>query len=246
MNTETKIIQLQETASTNDFLRRYEPEGEWLTVAVADYQTAGRGQGGSHWESERGKNLLFSMLVFPKMLPVRRQFLLSEAAALAFRDVLGSFLGDEEVTVKWPNDIYWKDRKLSGTLIETTLTASGMGRFIIGTGINANQTCFVGDAPNPVSMAQVLGHEVDRGQLMEKLVARFGEYYALIVDGAYADIAALYLQHLYRRDDFYKYRDSEGEFEARVVEVEDDGHLILHDRQGCIRSYAFKEVSFVI
>ncbi len=242
----TKIIRLKETNSTNDFLRNYQPEDEDLTIAVADYQTAGRGQGGNHWESEDGKNLLFSLLVFPKMLPVRSQFLLSEAAALAFREVLGSILGEEDVTVKWPNDLYWKDKKISGTLIETTVTSHGMGRFIIGTGINVNQTAFVSDAPNPVSMAQIAGHEFDREQLLNDLVTSFSKYYDMIVDGDYIDIAALYLQHLYRGKGFYPYEDAEGKFEACVVEVEDDGHLILHDRQGIIRSYGFKEVSFII
>ncbi len=242
----TRYIKLSETDSTNNFLRHYEPEGETLTVVTADYQTAGRGQGGNHWESEAGKNLLFSLLVFPKMLPVRRQFLLSEASALAFREVLGKYLGDEEVTVKWPNDIYWKDRKISGTLIETTVTAQGMGRFMIGTGINVNQTTFVSDAPNPVSMAQVLGHDIDREQLLQELTECFARYYDKIINGEYADVAAQYLLSLYRRDGFYHYKDAEGEFEGRVVEVEDDGHLILRDREGCIRSYGFKEVSFII
>lgn len=242
----TKIIRLKETSSTNDFLRQYQPEDEELTIAVADYQTAGRGQGGNHWESEDGKNLLFSLLVFPKMLPVRCQFLLSEAAALAFRDVLGGILGEDDVTVKWPNDIYWKDKKISGTLIETTVTSHGMGRFIIGTGINVNQTTFVSDAPNPVSMSQVAGHEFDREQLLCDLATSFSKYYDMIVDGDYIDIAALYLQHLYRGKGFYPYKDAEGRFEACVVEVEDDGHLILHDRQGFIRSYGFKEVNFII
>ena len=242
----TKIIRLQETDSTNNFLRHYQPQGEQITVAVADYQTAGRGQGGNHWESEAYKNLLFSILVFPRMLPVRNQFLLSEAAALAFRNVLATYLGEKDVTVKWPNDIYWHDRKISGTLIETTVTSQGMGRFIIGTGINVNQTTFVSDAPNPVSMAQILGKETDREQLLEELVESFEKFYDMIVDGDYADIAESYMQAMYRRNGFHLYRDSEREFEACVVEVEDDGHLILHDRKGYIRSYGFKEVSFII
>lgn len=242
----TRYIELVKTDSTNNFLRHYEPEGEALTVATADYQTAGRGQGGNHWESENGKNLLFSLLVFPKMLPVRCQFMLSEAAALAFREVLGKYLGDEEVAIKWPNDIYWKDLKISGTLIETTVTSRGMGRFVIGTGINVNQTQFVSDAPNPVSMAQILGHDIDREQLLRELIAHFAHYYEKIVSGEYADIAAQYMHFLYRRDGFYRYQDADGEFEGSVVEVEDDGHLILRDRQGCIRSYGFKEVSFII
>ena len=238
-------IQLPEARSTNTYLSTIASTTAHGTVVYTLRQTAGRGQRGNSWESEDGKNITFSMLIRPSVAP-SQQFFISEAAALAVARTLDKYIADGGVSVKWPNDVYWHDKKICGMLIEHSLSGGRINSSILGIGVNINQQQFLSDAPNPVSMAQVLGHEVDRGQLMEKLVARFGEYYALIVDGAYADIAALYLQHLYRRDDFYKYRDSEGEFEARVVEVEDDGHLILHDRQGCIRSYAFKEVSFVI
>lgn len=238
------IIHLSSVDSTNNYLMAYKPrEGETMTVVYADEQTAGRGQGSNHWESEPGKNLTFSVLVHPTMVPVMRQFLLSEAGALALWDVLGQYLGADDVKMKWPNDIYWKDKKISGTLIETRLGGGHVKDCVYGTGIDVNQEKFVSDAPNPVSMKQILDHDVDLKELLNKIIDSFKKYYAAIENGEYAAISELYHSGLYRAHGFHRYKDKDGEFEAAIVEVEDSGNLILRDREGCIRSYAFKEVA---
>ena len=238
------IIHLSSVDSTNNYLMAYKPrEGETMTVVYADEQTAGRGQGSNHWESEPGKNLTFSVLVHPTMVPVMRQFLLSEAGALALWDVLGQCLGADDVKMKWPNDIYWKDKKISGTLIETRLGGGHVKDCVYGIGVDVNQEKFVSDAPNPVSMKQILGHDVDLKELLNKIIDSFKKYYAAIENGEYAAISELYHSGLYRAHGFHRYKDKDGEFEAAIVEVEDSGNLILRDREGCIRSYAFKEVA---
>ena len=110
------IIRLQETDSTNRYLRDMQDKSLTdITVVVADYQTAGRGQGTNRWESEAGKNLLFSLRIHPTMLPVSEQFLLSMAGGLALHETLQTYA--DGFTLKWPNDIYWYDYKVSGTLI---------------------------------------------------------------------------------------------------------------------------------
>ena len=238
------IIHLSSVDSTNSYLMAYKPwEGETMTVVYADEQTAGRGQGSNHWESEPGKNLTFSVLVHPTMVPVMRQFLLSEAGALALWDVLGQYLGADDVKMKWPNDIYWKDKKISGTLIETRLGGGHVKDCVYGTGVDVNQEKFVSDAPNPVSMKQILGHDVDLKELLNKIIDSLKKYYAAIENGEYAAISELYHSGIYRAHGFHRYKDKDGEFEAAIVEVEDSGNLILRDREGCIRSYAFKEVA---
>ena len=153
-----KRIFVAETDSTNRWLGNYRgEEGSVMTVVCADYQTAGRGQGTNQWESERGKNLLASMLIHPKGVPVARQFVLLEAAALAIMKALAHYA--DGFCIKWPNDIYYHDRKISGTLSECAVGSEGIKRCIIGTGINVNQTEFVSDAPNPVSLRQIFGKE---------------------------------------------------------------------------------------
>ena len=113
-------------------------------------------------------------------------------------------------------------------------------------GLNVNQETFHSDAPNPVSLCQILGHEVDKEELLKKIIKKFSELYQLLEMGGYNDISAMYHEALYRHGGFHKFRDADGEFEGAIVEVEDDGHLILRDSKGMIREYQFKEVEFII
>ena len=239
-----KIIRLNEIDSTNRYLREYqETEDKEMIVAVANYQTAGKGQGVHTWESEDGKNLLFSIKVHPRWVPVRRQFVLSMAEALALKDALDSYV--DGITLKWPNDVYWNDKKISGTLIETSVDSKGIKTCIFGTGVNINQTVFRSDAPNPVSLAQILGHEVDKEEVLQKILDAFERYYELLRRADYQDVSGIYHLALYRRKGYHRYQDADEEFEGAFVEVEDDGHLILHDKKGLIRSYAFGELRFL-
>lgn len=240
-----KVIRLKEVDSTNRYLHDCQPlpDGQSVLV-VADYQTAGRGQGSNTWESEPGKNLLFSLAIQPKFVPVRRQFLLAKAEALAIKEALDNYT--DGITLKWPNDVYWQDRKISGTLIETSLSAGAVKRCVFGTGIDVNQREFYSDAPNPVSLYQILGHEVPLDELLQKVVNGITANLELLAENQFADISTRYHAALYRRTGYHKYQDAESMFEAALVEVEDDGHLVLHDRQGLIRRYAFKEVTFVL
>lgn len=145
-----KMIELGAIVSTNSFLRDYRPlQPVDITLVTAEYQTAGRGQGINKWESERGKNLLFSLLVNPASLPVAQAFVLSEAIALSIREAIAHFIREaitpfirEEVTIKWPNDIYVGDCKIAGILIENTLQGSAVARSIIGCGVDVNQESF--------------------------------------------------------------------------------------------------------
>lgn len=240
---EEKIIRLKEIDSTNRFLRELKDEQEdEMVVAVADFQTAGKGQGSHTWESEAGKNLLFSIKVNPRWVPVRQQFLLSMAGAIAIKEALETYV--DGITLKWPNDVYWNDKKISGTLIETSIDSKGIKTCIFGIGINVNQEAFHSDAPNPVSLRQILGHEVDKDELLQKVIEGFRRYYELLRRADYMDVSGIYHLSLYRRKGFHRYEDADGDFEGAFVEVEDDGHLILHDKQGVIRSYSFREVKF--
>lgn len=233
---EWEIIHIAETDSTNRWLRERGGEGDM--VVVADYQTAGKGQGTNSWESERGKNLLFSVLYHPQRIPANRQFHISMAVSLAIADALGEHIGD--VSIKWPNDIYWRNAKICGILIENRLLGQTIRDSIIGVGVNVNQRQFHSNAPNPVSLWQIHGHETDRELLLQSILDKFTLYINK------KEIKTQYLHLLYRRKGFHPYADKEGSFMAEIVDVEDDGHLLLCDDNGQQRRYAFKEVSFVI
>ena len=210
-------------------------------MVVADYQTAGRGCGTNKWESERGKNLLFSMLIHPTEIPVNKQFVVSMAVANSIAAVVAKYVEKRTVSVKWPNDIYVGDKKICGILIENRLQGGVIKDSIIGVGLNVNQLCFVSDAPNPVSMANITGRQFDREQLLQELLEAFQQEWADL-----EGVRERYLQQLYRRKGFFRYRDAYGECTAEIVTVEADGHLVLQDVDGRTNRYAFKEIQFVI
>ena len=226
-----KIVHLEETDSTNRWLR--EEGGEEDVLVWTDYQSAGRGCGTNRWESERGKNLLFSLLIHPVEVRPSEQFRISMSISLAIVSALSDYT--DGWSIKWPNDIYWHDRKICGILIENRLSGGVIKDCIIGVGLNVNQQVFMSDAPNPVSLRQILGHDVERETLLRKIVDSFS-----IAE----DVGLRYRSLLYRRTGYYPYRDAEGDFEAEIQGVEDDGHLLLKDRTGRERRYAFKEVAF--
>lgn len=246
------LVALDETDSTNQHLsrlcnERQEAIAEFTTV-VAEFQTAGKGQRGNTWEAEEGKNLLFSFVLYPTFLEARRQFILSQIVSLAIKEELSRW--SDEITIKWPNDIYWKDRKMCGILIENDLAGHNIARTISGIGININQELFRSDAPNPVSLKQITGKEHDRSSIMAHILQRIGTYYNSLrteEPNTYsAEIATRYARSLYRRRGLHPYEDGNGKFLARLLRVEQDGRLILEDESGQERQYLFKEVQYVI
>ena len=232
-----KVIHLAETGSTNRWLREHPEDGD--VVVWTDYQSAGRGCGTNTWESERGQNLLYSQMIHPGRVAASRQFLISMVTANSISRVVARYV--ENVSVKWPNDIYVGDRKICGILIENTLQGSHIKDSIIGVGLNVNQLRFVSDAPNPVSLANLTARTFDREALLGELMEAFRDEWA-----DEEGVRRRYLAQLYRRKGFFRYRDASGEFVAELVTVEDDGHLMLRSADGHTRRYAFKEVQFII
>ncbi len=237
------IIRLDTIDSTNTFLRTY-TGNEDMVVVTARHQTAGRGQGCHTWEDSEGQNLLFSILVRPYAIPIDHQFVLAMADALAMKSALDAYTTD--IKLKWPNDIYYHNRKLSGTLIETSVSGGKLKRMILGTGINVNQQRFCSDAPNPISLCQITGKEESIDTLLHNILDAFYHYYGMAIEGNYAAISEAYHNALYRREGIYQYRDAKGEFRAEIIGVAYDGRLTLRDTTGQLRNYAFKEVEFII
>ena len=243
------IEKLEETTSTNDYLSELCRQGkaeEFYTV-IAEKQTAGKGQRGNSWISESGKSLTFSLVLYPTVLEANKQFFLSMLAAVSIVDALTDYT--EGFSIKWPNDIYWKDKKIGGILIENELEGKYIVQTIIGIGLNINQETFYSDAPNPISLKQILGVEVRLEEVLTKVVhGIIGGYRQLENNFEVTSqaISTLYRKHLYRREGLFPYRDAQGEFLAEYQDVELDGHLILKDEQDTLRRYAFKEVNFIL
>jgi len=243
-----RYIKVRETASTNTYLERLAGTLPTGTVIYTPRQTAGRGQKGNSWESEPDMNLSFSMLL--KNLPVkaRDQFAISQVASLAVRDTLAA-AGGEGFTVKWPNDVYWMDRKMCGILIESSLRGTDIEHCIIGIGVNINQQHFVSDAPNPVSLTQVTGETHDLDALLHQMCDLIEQGVQSLADPAARQaLHERYRSALYRNDGLqHPYEDTTGQrFMASVQDVAPTGELTLLHEDGTAHTYLFKEVKHVI
>ena len=142
--------------------------------------------------------------------------------------------------IKWPNDIYVGDRKICGILIENRLQGAAIKDSIIGIGLNVNQRVFLSDAPNPVSLYQLTGQETDREALLQQLLTAFERV------SASQTVSRDYRARLYRKGIPAFYEDGSGRFLATLTDVEPDGRLVLQDETGQLRTYAFKEVRFIV
>ncbi|MDR0698045.1 MAG: biotin--[acetyl-CoA-carboxylase] ligase [Tannerella sp.] len=245
---EPRLLHHSELDSTNKFLQMISEEREYPsgTVILADYQTEGRGQAGNSWESERGKNLTFSVLLYPVDLPANKSFVISEMASLCVKYTLDQYLPD--ISVKWPNDVYYEDRKISGILIENKVIRSKIARSVIGIGINVNQMTFSPNIPNPVSMAQITGSPTcfDRMDVMDDFRPIFAQQSERLNQRCYDAIHNDYLDAIYRKEGYHKYARDKEVFDAKIYDIEPDGRLILERTDGSRSGYAFKEVTYVL
>ena len=245
-------IVLEETDSTNRYLNQLcnQHPGtipEFTTVS-ARFQTAGKGQRGNSWESEKNKNLLFSIVLYPDFLEAKRQFILSQIVSLAIKEELDKWT--DHISIKWPNDIYYKDLKICGILIENDLNGCSIGRSICGIGLNINQETFLSDAPNPVSLKQITGDEHNCDEILSHIILRLRTYYKELrshhLETFSEEINARYAHSLFRREGLHTYEDCHGKFMARLLRVEPDGRFIVEDESGTVRSYLFKEVQYIL
>ena len=237
------IYHLDITASTNDDARdeKYR-EGD---VVWADFQTAGRGQRGHLWHSRKGENLTFSAVLEPSFVPIAEQFSVSEVVALSLVDMLAEY--GIEAKIKWTNDIYVGDKKLVGILIEHSLSSTALRRTIVGVGINVNQTEFDSSIPNPVSMAQLLGQELDAEKVLQCFLKHLQRNYEMLRNGGKVELHDRYNSLLYRKNEYHTYALPSGEkFSAQILGTAPSGALRLEDEEGNTKDYLFKEVEFVI
>jgi BirA family biotin operon repressor/biotin-[acetyl-CoA-carboxylase] ligase len=239
------ILYLEEVESTNQYLINLLESGtvEEGTTVVSFNQTKGRGQKGNSWISEAEKNISYSIVIYPHHLSARNQFFIAQTVALAIKSFLEEFT--KGISIKWPNDTYWKDQKIAGTLIESRLKGDLIDYAVIGIGININQETFPESLTNPVSLKQITGEDFDLKKLAELLHHKIKDALDNLNHEEETEILRYYLNALYRRDGFHPYKDSKGLFNARIRGINGTGKLILENEDGVLIEYAFKEIIFV-
>ncbi len=248
---EIKMHPLESTDSTNNYLKNLNggDRNYMYEVAWAEFQTAGRGQKGNSWESEPGKNLLFSILAHPENISIQDQFVISQAISLAVTESVAQAAGPGhagEFSVKWPNDIYWKEKKLAGILIENVLANGKIADSIIGVGLDINQEKFFSNAPNPVSLLNITGREHDRYAILNDILDKFVSIMEQAMAGQREDIDRRYHSMLFRRDGVHTYRKADGTlFQASIDHVRSNGILVL-DCEGEKKEFEFKQIAFVL
>lgn len=247
LNSENKIIHLNSCDSTNNYakelLAKSEPtEG---TVIITDKQTNGKGQFGNNWISKDYKNLTFSIILKPTFLKPIQQFYLSKIISLASIQTLNEFT-DEEFKIKWPNDIYYKNKKIAGILIENTITREKIIDSIIGIGININQT-FENELNFAISLAQILQTEINKEKILLLLLKNYQKFYLLLKNNKIKIIDSLYSKSLLGIDKKRKFINSttKEEFYATIKGVNTIGQLHLLTN-GQNEFYNLKEIKWII
>ena len=241
-----KYIHLEQIDSTNAYLQREQSKCDIRNWVVStDKQTAGKGMGSNSWESEVGKNLTFSLALDMSFLPAERQFLLSEAVPLGIIEVLDKVLPTKKLSIKWPNDIFYENRKLAGILINSTIKADMMDVSVVGIGLNVNQMCFQDWPTHPISLKMVMGKAFELQPLLEKIATHI-----LIkvqqLKSSPATIEQDYLKRLFRYRTWADYEVDGKILRLFMTGIDGFGRLQLVDEQDAYYVFDIKEIRFIL
>ncbi len=233
-------------------------QGETLQDGFTIYtydQTAGRGQTGNSWESEAGKNLLFSRLLRPDLAPADL-FRITQYVSLVVAETLAQYT--DSIRIKWPNDIYWHNKKLCGILIETGFAGNKINYAIVGIGINVNQREFISNAPNPISLCQIIHQEIHFDTLLQTINNKFEELNHLLYEPTL--LHTRYMQQLYRREGWHTYirrevstrpsaiiqEETKETFKAKIIDILPNGCIVLQMPNKQEETFHFKQIQYVL
>jgi BirA family transcriptional regulator, biotin operon repressor / biotin---[acetyl-CoA-carboxylase] ligase len=244
-NTGWNTILIKECDSTNSQIKLLKAKHDLhdRTAIVTEFQTNGRGQGRNSWHSLSGENLLASFYREIK-IPVSQNFMLTVITSLALYRLLLK-IGIKSL-IKWPNDIYVKNKKIAGILIENSLMRSTIIDTIIGVGLNVNETDFPEWLQNPDSLKRIRNNEFDLEEIRIELIEQLELIFTEFEDGKAMELYHTYNTLLYRLNNWSVFRKGELSFNARIHGVELDGRLILEAESGELMHLTFGEVEYII
>ena len=237
-------FKLDEISSTNDWLmsRISNQKFHEGTVVVTSVQTDGKGQRGSIWYSQPHKSLTFSVLLKPSFLLPTNAFDLSICVALALSDSLNKLRS--EFKIKWPNDIYFEDKKIAGVLIENQMNQSVYQNAVVGIGLNVNQLHF-DDLSDAISLKQIIGIEFPVEKVMEHICESLEAYYLMLRSGNFKDLKKAYLSNLYGLNQLQSFMVDNKKLNGKIINVLRSGFLQIELIDGEIRDYDIKEIKFL-
>ena len=236
---------LDKVDSTNNYAMALVREGmaKHGMAIVANEQTAGKGQRGKTWQSQPGQSIAMSLILKTDGLRADQQFYLSMLIALGVNDFLKKYI-KKETSIKWPNDLYWRDRKAGGVLIETVFKGTAWKWAVAGIGLNINQSRFNQSLPNPVSLKQITGENYDvielANQLYEFVIKRVETISAKSTDKTVKE----YNRQLYKLNETVKLKKANAVFKTTIKGVSLLGQL--HTADTMERQFDFGEVLWVL
>jgi BirA family transcriptional regulator, biotin operon repressor / biotin---[acetyl-CoA-carboxylase] ligase len=223
-----RFIELLSVDSTNNYAMQQVQKGTAMNgdAYFAFEQTAGKGQFNKQWLTAKGENIILSLVLDTRKLPLSRQFILNMAAALSARQLFNKYT-TEKVKIKWPNDIYCNDRKAAGILIENVIRGKKWQFAILGFGININQTAFSNVLRNPVSLKQITGNTYNVVELAKELCALLEENIKPLFAGDANTILKNYNLYLYKRNELAEFKQGSTKFSGIVKKADESGNLII-------------------
>lgn len=233
--------------STNNEALRSIDSADDISVFASFFQTQGRGQKGNKWESTKGENLTFSILIKPVFISAVDQFIVSQIVTISLKKYLQT--KGIDIKIKWPNDIYFGNKKICGILIENHFSDVNLSASIIGIGLNMNQTQFGPDLLNPTSLKLITGESYDLKAELVRFVEIFKDYYEYISKGGVTDIITNeYKESLYQLNELCRYEDlKRGKIFTGIIRgVDKNACLIVENEEGGMVSFAFKELKYLI
>lgn len=240
------IIKLNAINSTNTYLKQLS-DVEALkdyTIVTAKYQTQGRGQMGTIWNSEKSKNLTCSVFKDTSKIEVEQQFHISIVTSLAIVKTLQSF-SIPKLHVKWPNDILSESKKICGILIENVIKKKRLDCAIIGIGLNVNQTEFK-KLPNASSLKILTGRVFDLDELLQLISKNLKHYFKLLEQGKLELLKAEYEKKLFRKDKPSSFKDQKGHmFSGFIKGINAIGNLQILLEDDILKEYDLKEIQLL-
>ncbi|PTM07401.1 MAG: biotin--[acetyl-CoA-carboxylase] ligase [Bacteroidetes bacterium] len=239
------IIKLNAIDSTNTYLRQLCNENTLkdYTIVVAVHQTQGRGQMGTVWDSEKGKNLMFSLFKDLSMHDIEFPFYISMAISLAIIKTFNK-LNIPDLNIKWPNDILSADKKICGILIENVIK-NKLNSTIIGIGVNVNQTEF-NNLPKASSLKNITGVHYDLDEILHSIIKHTKYYSLLLQEEKYVKVKTEYERHLFRRNKPSTFKSAEGElFSGFIKGVTKYGKLLVLLEDEVVKKFDLKEIELL-
>jgi len=245
----TPFIELQSVDSTNNYAlaQIHAKLAQPGTCYFAHEQTSGKGQRGKTWATDHGMNIIISLVLKPGFLQPIQQFQLSACVAVATHQFLAPYAGSS-LRIKWPNDIYWQDRKLGGILIENILRSREPDEgtwdwSVVGIGININQASFTPGLKNPVSLKQVTGNMFNQIEMAKGLCACLDQFYKKLMNKEADAILDMYNQFLYKRDEMARLKRGSRVFSGVIKKVTRTGQLEV--QHGVEEQFDFGDIEWL-